>query len=153
MGDVCISLLLCDDLPLAHHLRPWRAQKQQCLGYSGEQRVDYSLCVCVMNWLWWCLLCAGLFLSPDCCYFLSERLGDPGQRDYRNETIGHTRSEDISLKVLSNWHCSCGKNKIHTFYWYLFISPVIFRLALPSSYAHLSSSLIIYNNICKFLNI
>ncbi len=51
MGDVCISLLLCDDLPLAHHLRPWSAQKQQCLGYSGEQRVDYSLCVCVMNWL------------------------------------------------------------------------------------------------------
>lgn len=40
MGDVCINLLLCDDLRLAHHLRLWRAQKQQRLGYSGEQRAD-----------------------------------------------------------------------------------------------------------------
>lgn len=43
MGDVCIGLLLCDDLPLAHHLRLRRAQKQQRLGYSGEQRTDYSV--------------------------------------------------------------------------------------------------------------
>lgn len=56
MGDVCISLLLCDDLPLAHHLRLWRAQKQQRLGYSGEQRTNYSVyhthsvCVCVCDW-------------------------------------------------------------------------------------------------------
>jgi len=47
MGDVCISFLLCDDLPLAHHLRMWRAQKQQRLGYSGEQRTDYSANLCV----------------------------------------------------------------------------------------------------------
>lgn len=84
MGDVCISLLLCHDLPLAHPLRLRSPQKQQCLG------------------------CSGLYLPSDCCCVLSERLSDPSLYNNRHERIEYRDCNHVSLQVLSNRHLSSG---------------------------------------------
>ena len=36
LGDVCVGVLFCHDLPLAHRLRSWGPQEQWRVGRSGK---------------------------------------------------------------------------------------------------------------------